>query len=54
MSELNLGAALRKLVANPVIGTKVRLTAEEMQNIPDSVRSSVETSLERLDLARAH
>jgi aryl-alcohol dehydrogenase-like predicted oxidoreductase len=50
MSESNLGAALRKLGAKPVVGTKVRLTADEMQHIPDSVRASVERSLERLSL----
>jgi aryl-alcohol dehydrogenase-like predicted oxidoreductase len=51
-SEENLGRILRDLKADVVIGTKVRLLAEEMDVIEDAVVASVEGSLERLRLDR--
>jgi aryl-alcohol dehydrogenase-like predicted oxidoreductase len=53
-SEKNLGLALRTLrPSQPFhIATKVRLAAEQLDNIPDIVRRSVEESLARLGAAR--
>ncbi len=58
-SEINLGAALRQLKASPVVGTKVRLMPEELDDIPAAVARSVEASLarlgsERVDLIQLH
>ncbi len=58
-SEINLGAALRQLKASPVVGTKVRLLAEDMDDIPGAVTRSVEASLarfggDRVDLIQLH
>ncbi len=49
-SETSLGWALRELNATHSvrIGTKVRLTAEQLGDIPGAVRASVEGSLQRL------
>ncbi len=49
-SETSLGWALRELGAakSVRIGTKVRLTAEQLDDIPGAVRASVEGSLRRL------
>ena len=46
-SEINLGAALRQLKANPILGTKVRLQPEDLSNIKNGVVRSVENSLAR-------
>jgi len=52
-SEKNLGRVLQKLKpANVVVGTKVRLPAGEFGRIADTVRISLEGSLERLRLDR--
>ena len=50
VSETNRGWALRELgAANAVgIGTKVRLTAEQLSDVPAAVRAAVEGSLQRL------
>ena len=40
-SEINLGAALRQLKANPILGTKVRLQPEDLSNIKNGVVRSV-------------
>ena len=58
-SEINLGAALRQLKASPVVGTKVRLMPEDLDDIPEAVVRSVEASLarlgsERVDLIQLH
>ncbi|NJN84242.1 MAG: aldo/keto reductase, partial [Caldilineaceae bacterium] len=49
-SEANLGAVLRELGAggDVVVGTKVRFTAADLENIQDAVAASVEASLRRL------
>lgn len=58
-SEQNLGLALEDLQANVIVGTKVRLGAEELDNIEQAVTQSVEGSLrrlrrEQLDLIQLH
>jgi len=58
-SEQNLGLALEELHANVIVGTKVRLGAEELDNIEQAVAQSVEGSLRRLrrdqlDLIQLH
>ena len=51
-SEENLGSVLKELGADVTIGTKVRLTPAEMENIPSAVKASVEGSLKRLQRDR--
>lgn len=51
-SEINLGAALRQLKAGPVVGTKVRLMPEDLDDIPRAVARSLENSLARLGMER--
>ena len=58
-SEVNLGAVIRELRANVLVGTKVRLRGEEMSQIGAGVTRSVEGSLRRLgretiDLIQLH
>jgi len=58
-SEVNLGAVLRELRAEALIGTKVRLTGEEVSRIGEAITRSVEESLRRLgretiDLIQLH
>ena len=53
-SEINLGAALRQLKANPILGTKVRLQPEDLSNIKTGVVRSVENSLARLGRDHVH
>lgn len=58
-SEANLGLVLEALKADVVVGTKVRLLAEEMNDIEAAVVTSVEGSLKRLrrdcvDLIQLH
>ncbi len=48
-SETNLGSVLKELEADMIIGTKVMLTAEDMQNIEESIVDSVNGSLKRLE-----
>jgi len=52
LSEKNLGETLRALDARPIVATKVALSVDELQNIPDAVARSVEASLARLGLPR--
>jgi aryl-alcohol dehydrogenase-like predicted oxidoreductase len=47
-SETNLGRVLEELRADVVVGTKVQLTAPEMENIEPAIVASVEGSLRRL------
>ena len=58
-SEVNLGAVLRELRADPIVGTKVRLVPADMGRIEEAVVASVEGSLrrlgrERVDLIQLH
>lgn len=59
VSEANLGRVLEELDADVVVGTKVQLTAEQMEHIDEAVPAAVETSLrrlrrERIDLMQLH
>jgi aryl-alcohol dehydrogenase-like predicted oxidoreductase len=58
-SEVNLGAVVRELRAEALIGTKVRLTGEDVVRIGEAIIRSVEGSLRRLgretiDLIQLH
>ncbi len=58
-SERNLGLVLEELRADVIVGTKVRLGAEELGNIGQAVTHSVDSSLKRLhrdhiDLIQLH
>jgi aryl-alcohol dehydrogenase-like predicted oxidoreductase len=58
-SEVNLGAILRELKADVLIGTKVRLTGEDMGGIGAAIARSAEGSLRRMgreavDLIQLH
>jgi aryl-alcohol dehydrogenase-like predicted oxidoreductase len=58
-SEINLGQTLKALGASPYVGTKFRLTAEDLGNPAAAVRRSLEASLQRLgrdhvDLLQCH
>ncbi|RLT40757.1 MAG: aldo/keto reductase [Chloroflexi bacterium] len=58
-SETNLGWVLAELKADVIVGSKVRLAAEDMENIEAAIVRSVETSLGRLrresiDLIQLH
>ncbi len=58
-SETNLGLVLEELKAGVVVGTKVRLPAEEMHDVENAVIASVESSLkclrlDRIDLIQLH
>jgi aryl-alcohol dehydrogenase-like predicted oxidoreductase len=50
-SEVNLGAVLRELKSDVLIGTKVRLKNEELDQIGAAITRSVEGSLRRLGRA---
>ena len=58
-SEVNLGAVLRELGADPIVGTKVRLESPDPDRVEAAVAESVEASLrrlgrERVDLIQLH
>jgi aryl-alcohol dehydrogenase-like predicted oxidoreductase len=58
-SEVNLGAVLRELRAEVVVGTKVRLAAEDINRLERAISESLEGSLRRLgresvDLLQLH
>lgn len=58
-SEQNLGQVLEELQADVIVGTKVRLNADELGNIGQAISRSVEGSLKRLrreqvDLIQLH
>lgn len=48
LSEIHLGEALRELGAHPIVGTKVALRGEDLDDIYGAVIRSVEASLARL------
>ncbi|HEY3068550.1 MAG TPA: aldo/keto reductase [Methylomirabilota bacterium] len=52
LSEEHLGATLKSLAADVLVGTKVRLTPAERRDIPGAVVRSLEASLKRLRLER--
>jgi aryl-alcohol dehydrogenase-like predicted oxidoreductase len=49
-SEANLGLVLAELKSNVLVGTKVRLLAEDMEDVESAIIESVEGSLKRLKL----
>ena len=51
-SEKNLGQVLRALKPTAIVGTKWRLGAADLADVPGAVARSVETSLARLGLER--
>jgi len=51
-SEASLGRVLEELRADVVVGTKVQLRADELNDIEKAVYASVEKSLERLRMER--
>ncbi|HEY7038423.1 MAG TPA: aldo/keto reductase [Methylomirabilota bacterium] len=51
-SEKNLGQVLRALKPSVIVGTKWRLAAPDLADVPGAVARSVETSLGRLGLER--
>ena len=58
-SEQNLGEVLRELKATVYVGTKVRVTAQELDDLRGAITRSVETSLRRMgresvDLIQLH
>ncbi len=58
-SEVNLGAILRELGADPIVGTKVRLEPPELDRVETAIAQSMEASLrrlgrERVDLIQLH
>src|SRR3989338_7467758 len=58
-SEVNLGAVLREIGADPLVGTKVRLEPPDLDRVEAAIAESVEASLrrlgrERIDLIHLH
>jgi len=58
-SEVNLGAVLRELKADVLVGTKVRLSGKDVGRVSEAITRSVEESLRRLgresiDLIQLH
>jgi aryl-alcohol dehydrogenase-like predicted oxidoreductase len=51
-SEVNLGQVLSQLKPDVRVATKVGFSREDLKDLPGTVRSSVETSLKRLDRER--
>lgn len=51
-SEENLGRVLHELKPDVVVGTKVQLTANEMEKIEEKIIKAAETSLRRLKMER--
>lgn len=54
MSEQNLGAALRVLGIDPVVGTKVRLNQAEYGSIRTAIAAGMDASLKRLGRDSVH
>jgi aryl-alcohol dehydrogenase-like predicted oxidoreductase len=53
-SEQSLGAALRALKADPIVGTKVRLAQAEYATIGATIAAGMDASLKRLGRERVH
>jgi L-galactose dehydrogenase/L-glyceraldehyde 3-phosphate reductase len=51
-SEIHLGQVFQALKVNAYVGTKFRLTASDMGNIPAAVANSLTASLQRLHMER--
>lgn len=51
-SEIHLGQVWKALKIDAYVGTKVRLTAEDMGNIGDAITRSLDASLQRLQMER--
>ncbi len=51
-SEETIGRHIESLTPRPQISTKVRLEAEDMDNIPSAILRSLEASLTRLQVPR--
>jgi aryl-alcohol dehydrogenase-like predicted oxidoreductase len=51
-SEINLGLAWKALRVDAYVGTKVRLTADDMSDISGAIARSLEASLQRLQMER--
>ncbi len=51
-SEVNLGAVLRELGTDPIVGTKVRLEPPDLDRLEAAIAESVEASLQRLGRER--
>lgn len=51
-SEIQLGRLLKRLSAEPYVGTKVGLTASDLDDVEGAVTRSLEASLRRLDRDR--
>jgi aryl-alcohol dehydrogenase-like predicted oxidoreductase len=51
-SEVNLGAVLRELGADPIVGSKVPLEPSDLDRVEAAIAESVETSLRRLGRVR--
>ena len=54
VSEQNLGAALRALKADPIVGTKVRLAEAEYATVGSTIAASLDASLKRLGREQVH
>jgi L-galactose dehydrogenase/L-glyceraldehyde 3-phosphate reductase len=54
VSEENLGAVLRALRANPIVGTKVRLPQSDYGRIGQTIAASMDASLKRLGRDSVH
>jgi L-galactose dehydrogenase/L-glyceraldehyde 3-phosphate reductase len=54
VSEQNLGAVLRLLKADPIVGTKVRLAQSAYGDIRAAIAASIDASLKRLGRERVH
>jgi aryl-alcohol dehydrogenase-like predicted oxidoreductase len=51
-SEINLGQTWKALGVDAYVGTKVRLTAADMDDMSDAIARSLEASLQRLQMER--
>ena len=49
-SETNLGATLKEIGARPIVATKVRLTAGDVEDVAAGVRRVFEASMQRLQM----
>jgi aryl-alcohol dehydrogenase-like predicted oxidoreductase len=54
VSEENLGAVLRALKADPIVGTKVRVAQADYARIGEAIAASMDASLKRLGRDHVH